>query len=259
LVHRSISADQSGRRLTLVGTIDEKPGILLVERAPLPATEEAIKSFQTSLTNVKNTQANDIYAWYLANVKVTEDGHPDIKLNLIYPCTEKHIKKYLPQTARMVTETPEIYARHVRPHMIRNHAEGRLNWVFNIIEGRKEQEDIIIRSTKDFGKDEEGFLLLPDMNWDRLTTSSLRILGLVERRDLMSIRDLKKKHVPWLKRMFANIVHAVAEKYEDVEADMLKCYMHCKSLFLLDHLANLQLTLLQINPPTTTFTSTSSR
>jgi m7GpppX diphosphatase len=59
---------------------------------------------------------------------------------------------------RMVVETPEIYAAHVRPYMQRKREEGRLNWVFNIIEGRTEQEDVIYREHGD-----EGFLLLPDL------------------------------------------------------------------------------------------------
>lgn len=58
----------------------------------------------------------------------------------------------------MVTETSEIYAKYVRPYMQRYREEGRLNWVFNIIEGKKEQEDVIYREHGD-----EGFLLLPDL------------------------------------------------------------------------------------------------
>lgn len=83
---------------------------------------------------------------------------PDLKLNLIYPCTEKHIKKYSAQMLRVVTETPEVYRRYVHPWVVRMREAGRLDWVFNIIEGRKEQEDVVYRE-----HGEEGFLLLPDL------------------------------------------------------------------------------------------------
>jgi len=59
----------------------------------------------------------------------------------------------------MVTETPEIYRDYVRPFIQKKREEGRLNWVFNIIEGRTEQEDVIYRE-----HGEEGFLLLPDLS-----------------------------------------------------------------------------------------------
>lgn len=155
---------------------------------------------------------------------------PGLKLNLISPCTAKHIKKYSPQKMRVVTETPEIFAKYVRPFMERDVVEGRINWVYNIIDGIKEQEDIILRQSRDIGKDVEGFLLLPDMNWDRKTVESLRILGLVERRDLLSLRDLRKSDVPWLKTMHEKMIKSVAETYghSGVEEDMLKVYMHCE-------------------------------
>ena len=205
--------------------------MLIIERAALPTKIEDLTAFHASFANISNLGANDIYAWYLANIQAKENAAPDLKLNLIYPCTETHIKKYSPQTVHVVTETAAIYAKYVRPYMQRKREEGRLNWVFNIIEGRTEQEDIILRESRDLGKDEEGFLLLPDMNWDRKTMGSLRILGLVERRDVMSLRDLKKGHVSWLRGMQERILRAVEGVYEGVERDMLKVYVHCVSSF----------------------------
>ena len=113
--------------------------------------------------------------------------------------------------------------------MQRKREEGRLNWVYNIIEGRTEQKDVILRESRALGQDREGFLLLPDMNWDRKTMGSLRILGLVERRDLWSLRDLTRADLPWLKSMQAKILDAVERLY-GVESDMLKLYVHCKCL-----------------------------
>lgn len=60
----------------------------------------------------------------------------------------------------MVTETAEIYRTHVRPYMQAKREEGQLGWVFNILEGRTEQEDVILRD-EGHGP-EDGFLMLPD-------------------------------------------------------------------------------------------------
>lgn len=153
---------------------------------------------------------------------------PDLKLNLIYPCTAAHIKKYSAQRVRMVTETPEIYSTHIRPYMLRQREEGRLNWVFNVIEGRTEQEDVILRHHSGAEGNGEGFLLLPDLNWDRKTMTSLHLLALVERRDIWSLRDLTKRHVEWLKRMRQHVLKAATKVYPGVEEDELKLYVHCE-------------------------------
>lgn len=112
---------------------------------------------------------------------------------------------------------------------------GRLNWVFNIIEGRKEQEDVIHRTP--YGEDpEEGFLLLPDLNWDRKTLDALHLLGLVERRDIWSLRDLRKKHVPWLRHMRAKFLEAATKVYPAIEQDQLKLYVHYQPTYYHFHI-----------------------
>lgn len=150
---------------------------------------------------------------------------PDFKINLIYPCTEKHVKKYSAQGLRVVTETPDIYREYVRPYMSAQREKGALNWVYNILDGRTEQEDVMYRET---GPD--GFLLLPDLNWDRKTMGSLHLLGLVERRDIWSVRDLKRGDVSWLRHMVRKMGEATVGLYggEGVEGDQLKMYVHCK-------------------------------
>ncbi|MCJ1436543.1 hypothetical protein MMC27_005922 [Xylographa pallens] len=229
-----LNQDQAGRRITLLGSISSQPALLTMERAAFPSDPSTLSTFHSALANVANLGANDIYAWYLANLSPIASA-PDLKLNLVYPCTEAHIKKYSPQTVRVVTETPEIYAKYVRPYMQRKREKGRLDWVYNITEGRKEQTDIILRESRDLGKDPEGFLLLPDMNWDRKTMASLRILGLVERHDLWSLRDLKQSDVNWLKKVQEKIMEAV-ERIYGVEKDLLKLYVHYQPTYYHFHI-----------------------
>ena len=229
---RLLNSDQAGRRISLLGTIDSQQALLIAERAAFATDTSTLNNFSTSLRNIKNLGANDIYAWFLANSNPdapTSDSQPppDFKINLIYPCTEKHIKKYTAQGLRVVTETPDIYAQYVRPYMQAQREKGALDWVFNIIEGRTEQEDIIYRETGD-----EGFLLLPDLNWDRKTLGSLHLLGIVERRDIWSVRDLNKSMVEWVKHMRQKMLEATVKIYPDIEKDQLKLYVHCKFYLL---------------------------
>ena len=222
--------DQNGKRVTLLGEIDRKPALLTVERAAFPNDPKTLEAFRTAITGVNSLGDNGIYRWCLASSGSTDGAPPDLKLNLIYPCTEKHVKKYSPQEVRMVTETPEIYAKHVQPYMQRMRDEGRLDWVFNIIEGRAEQEDIIFRETGA----EEGFLLAPDLNWDRKTLTSLHLLALVERKDIWSLRHLKKKHVNWLKHMREKVLDATIKFYTGLDKDQIKVYIHCQRIDAVD-------------------------
>ncbi|KAK5998428.1 m7GpppX diphosphatase [Cladobotryum mycophilum] len=239
---RVLNQDQAGRRSSLYGTIDDQPAVLVVERAPFPTSEAYLASLPSSLSRLRNLGANDIYSWSMAraggvdtDIATSSGGNgqeggdigffADLKINLIYPCTETHIKKYSKQGVRFVTETPEIYRDYIRPYMQAKREQGRLNWVFNIIEGKKEVEDVIYR-TKLGEAGDEGFLLLPDLNWDRKTLDALHLLALVERRDIWSLRDLKKKHIPWLLHMKEKLVSAIVKTYPSIEADQLKLYVH---------------------------------
>lgn len=238
-----LNQDQNGRRIALLGTIDDQRALMTIERAAFPTAPSVVKAFLVGISQVSNLGSNDIYRWYMASYSPSKETpvsereendapFPDLKLNLIYPCTDSHIKKYSRQTLRMVTETPNIYANHVHQYMREKREEGRLNWVFNIIEGRTEQEDVILREHHSgTGPDVEGFLLLPDLNWDRQTIDSLHLLALVERRDIWSLRDLKKMHVDWLRLMKEKILQATVGIYggRGIEPDMLKLYVHCKA------------------------------
>ena len=217
----TLRADQNGRRISLLGSIEGKAGILIAERAAF-ATEslQVLRAFHSAITKINKLGDNDIYRWYLA----FSNGQPDLKVNLIWPCTEQHIKKYSAQKVRMVTETPEIYRTYIRPHMSAKREQGRLNWVFNILEGRTEQEDVLLRE----GGDENAFLMIPDLNWDRKTVNSLHLLALVERRDIWSLRDLCKRHVPWLRYLRQRVLEATVKMYPDLDQDQIKLYVHCK-------------------------------
>lgn len=237
-LEKLLNQDQGGRRIILQGHISGQPALLIAERGAFDTDKQYLSSFPRYLTHVNNLGDNDVYRWYLAN-SLPENGldeptPPDLKINLIYPCTEKHIKKYSPQQSRSVTETPEIYAKYIRPYMSRCREEGRLNWVFNIIEGRSEQENVLYRSQEPQSAD--NYLLLPDLNWDRRTIGGLHLLALVERRDIWSVRDLKKKDVSWLRHLRSTLAATVSKLYEGVEGDMLKFYIHYQPTYYHFHI-----------------------
>ncbi len=246
-------ADQAGRRTALYGTVSSQPAVLVLERAPFPTSEAHLASIPASLSRLRNLGANDVYSWHMARsggggeptTSTTTKGgngddegldfYPDLKINLILPCTESHVKKYSKQGVRYVSETPEIYRDKIRPYMQSKREQGRLNWVFNIIEGKKEVEDVIYRTELGQAGD-EGFLLLPDLNWDRKTLDALHLLALVERRDIWSLRDLRRRHIPWLEHMRTKLIDATAATYPSIERDQLKLYVHYQPTYYHFHI-----------------------
>lgn len=64
--------------------------------------------------------------------------------------------------------------------------------------------------------------------WDQMTMSALYTMAIVRRRDITSMRDLKKKDVPWLRKLSTRMIQALATKYPEIEGDQIKLYVHCK-------------------------------
>ncbi|KAI9827254.1 MAG: hypothetical protein M1832_005392 [Thelocarpon impressellum] len=221
---RILNQDQAGRRLTLLGKLQAAEAIMVFERTALPTSEALVSPLPSTVQYLRNLGHNDIYAWYLASSPPSAET-PDLKINLIWPATQRHVQKYERQGVKVVTETKDVYAQDVRPWVEKQRGEGRLDWVYNILDGRTEVEDVILRD-EGGEKPDEGFLLLPDLNWDRKTLPSLHLLALVFRRDIWSLRDLQKAHVPWLTAMRRKIIDAVTTLYPSVGADELKLYMH---------------------------------
>lgn len=223
---------------------------MLLERAPFPAAESYLGRLPTELTVVRDLGANDIYGWAMARLGGGASGREpeadkeegpdgcraeDLKVNLIYPCTEAHVKKYRRQGVRSVSETADIYRRLVRPYMEKKREGGGIQWVVNIIEGKTEAEDVIYRTRLGEAGD-EGFLLLPDLNWDRRTLEALHLLAIVERRDIWSLRDLKKKDISWLRQMRSKLLLATTAAYPSIEPDQLKLYVHYQPTYYHFHI-----------------------
>lgn len=70
-------------------------------------------------------------------------------------------------------------------------------WVYNILEGREEQDRIILRDPDP----ETGFVLLPDFKWDQKDLQNLYLLAICNQRNICSLRDLRSHHLPLLRNM----------------------------------------------------------
>lgn len=74
------------------------------------------------------------------------------------PRPGQHIKKYSVQESRLVRETPALYESVVKPY-VDSLAPSSISWVYNILDGTAEAENVLFRDDDP----ETGFVLTPDL------------------------------------------------------------------------------------------------
>ncbi|GLC42651.1 hypothetical protein PLESTB_001123800 [Pleodorina starrii] len=160
---------------------------------------------------------NDIYSKYVGR---PPPEHSAITVDLIYPATEKHVNKYRQQRRSMVRETPEMYEHIVLPY-IQSIPPARLQWVYNVLEKKKEVERLIFEDPDP----ELGFMLHPDFKWDQKQVDQLYCLAIVHRRDVSCLRALDDTHLPMLENVRDKGCKAIHDKY-GVPPASLRVFVH---------------------------------
>ena len=118
------------KTINLLGTIFDKPAVLTFEKTAWDSSESTLERWTGPgvFGRLDVVQRNDIYRWYLANLL---QRPTEIKATLIYPATDKHIRKYEKQQRHMVRETPEIYKEKIEPY-IQTVKGSRIQWYVHI-------------------------------------------------------------------------------------------------------------------------------
>lgn len=70
--------------------------------------------------------------------------------------------------------------------------------MYNILEKKTEADRIVYEDPDE----DVGFILLPDMKWDRKDTESLYLQAIVMKHGIKSLRDLDQMHLKLLKNIF---------------------------------------------------------
>ncbi|KAI5994734.1 HIT-like domain-containing protein [Pisolithus albus] len=206
------------------------PAILRLERTPLPLNLP--QEFSSGVLEQAKTLGNtDIYTWMNGWLK-RRDDLPDLKISVICPATDAHIRKYSKQDILMVHETPELYEKVVKPYIeafpLRGHNElRRLSdanslRVRNILDGTSEAQSLLHFTDK--------FLVLPDMKWDPTTSplTALYLLALVRDTSIRSMRDLRggeSGHLPLLKAI-RDAAHSIVERKYGLARGSVRLYVH---------------------------------
>ncbi|KXS21460.1 HIT-like protein [Gonapodya prolifera JEL478] len=229
---RILSEDITTRTINLLGTLPAPddpskrlPAVLRLEKTALPKESASVLATQV-LTDFSILDHNDVYSWITARTRLPAKDEAtaipaDWKLYLICPASPQHISKYSEQARFFVRETPSLYET-VTKKWIESIPPKRIEWVYNILEGKKEQESIVFDD-----KDPElGFVLLPDSKWDRQNPHSLYLQVIVRRRDVRSLRDLTSAHAQFLKHIRSTIKKVVPATFVYVKPEELNIFVH---------------------------------
>lgn len=241
---RILDSNPQSKILSMLGSIDKKDAIITVEKTHFAMNETVRRQSQdgeavpvlyscedefsciNGIEELKSITSNDIYHWGLTILKQDMEHNPTAKLNLIWPATPVHIKKYEQQNYHMIKETPEIYERIVKPYIDEMCQGNRLNWVNNILYEGGEASQVVYKDYKPEDK-KNGFIILPDMKWDGVNLDSLYLVALVYRDDLKSLRDLKPSDKEWLQTLMKKIKSIVPACYNyAIHPDELRVFIH---------------------------------
>jgi len=228
---RILNQDPVSHAISFLGTLPNpegvhEPAIIRIEKIALPETSAT--EFAQIVHDVEKIGYNDIYSWYFGRLKSIRD----IKINIIFPATEVHIRKYSKQDIVLVQETPELYERVVKP-FIATFPPSRTKWVDDIIAGREEADKVLHRD--DSGS--FGYMIMPDMKWNLETVSDLYLLALCTSSSIKSLRDLRKVHVPVLKNIKDEATRIVKARWTNEGKDIsLRMFTHYQPSYYQFHI-----------------------
>ncbi|WFD43231.1 5'-(N(7)-methyl 5'-triphosphoguanosine)-[mRNA] diphosphatase [Malassezia psittaci] len=212
-----------------------KEAVLLMERAFFASSliQSLVDGPQTAFSRLETIGKNDAFTWVLGWQQNRDQSGAHSKLTLICPAGDEVVAKYGAVERRMILETPQLYKNVTLP-WIQSIPKSKTQWVNNILDGSSEAESVLYRDDHP----QTGFVVVPDLKWDRRTLSSLYLIGIVRDSSLTNLRDLTRDHIPLLKKIKHAASAVATEKYglkppsNDGVESSLRCFLHYMPTFL---------------------------
>ncbi|KAK3804128.1 hypothetical protein RRG08_015702 [Elysia crispata] len=232
---RVLREDPRSKTISLHGSLTKgqhvsADAVVLLERKPFE-----VSTLEDSLHKTRTTEtlSNDIYSTHDA---FSPGLSPDLKATVICPATEKHISKYSEHEPFLVRETPDLYKNVTEPCMAQS--KFSIQWVYNILEKKTESERIVVEDSDP----DLGFVLLPDMKWDRKNIDQLYLVAIVHKHGIRSLRDLGSEHLPLLENIRTKGLAAIKKNFGVAAHQMRVCLHYQPSYYHLHvHFTNLRL------------------
>lgn len=170
----------------------------------IPNDDKWINSININNINIAD-ERNDIYESYNATIQI--DG------KLIICNDKSKLKSFCKKVIR------ETYQEYL--DFISNYDITKDKWIYNIIDGLEEQNNIIYQDDK--------IIIIPDYKWNYNyncnETTKLHILTIPKDKKLRSIRSLGSEHIELLNHCQNKTSEIIKIVYK-IDSDFLKMYFH---------------------------------
>lgn len=230
----------------------DKAGTITATAAATSKTPASLRRLLSYMALQVHLESGAEYGYYHGSVS-------PLKLALLRVPLAYHIEVIAPASARqiararieervLVRETPELYQQALGPLAAEIRKDGRsMQWVYNILDHKKEVDRIVFEDPASFPSSSSstssptsGFMLVPDPKWKshpnpsdtpkeewkhHPCTAGLACLAIVHDRDIGSLRDLRRKHVPLLKSVLEKGLKAIEEVY-GVGREEVRVFVH---------------------------------
>lgn len=248
-VTQFLRTDTGGSRLIGLVTIpktiageEESRAVLLAQQGAWGEHDVALEEVRHWMDHVEQLKlvfvegANGQYRYqYMRGVKVEMD------VTVIWPTNDAEVSMFKGEAPVAVRETAAMY-REVTVPWIRTFPPERTAWIRALLAGDvtvlPQAGQILTRKDDP----DSGWVIVPDKKWKkRPATKTLYVQIVFENSSLLSVRDLRAKHVPMLMEAHATAMDVIREKY-GLEANRLRAYFHYPPSFwhLHMHVASLE-------------------
>ncbi|CAH8875809.1 unnamed protein product [Trichobilharzia szidati] len=148
---------------------------------------------------------NDVYHRFLVTNGLESVNSVD--MTVIYPAESHHFAKFTGSGRHIIQETPEMFKDVILPFLSEKPKD--LTWIDNIISGTAEQDRVLYTGVHE----EYGFTLVLDYQWDGTRLQELHCLGIAHNEKLTCLRDLRRCHVPMLRKILQQGRNLLSDKY----------------------------------------------
>jgi len=205
---KTLQQNVTQKRMVLYGTLDSSPTIVILTKASFPPTLP-----NTPLTlPTTTTLSNDVYS----KLKGAHPTEGVVDIDVIHPASAKHIAKYSASQTIIMVESPQLAASTSVPFMEAAAGEDGIGWVNNILSKEAEADRMVYEG--------DGFMIHPDLKWDRIDLSQLYMVVLAKER-ITSLRSLRAEHIPLLQAILDHGLPAVSDHY-GVDPSQLVAFVH---------------------------------
>lgn len=232
-----------------------KPELKLLDNNPIASQQ--ILSFLQSYNFQLKSESGAEYSYYDASPSFssstststvvtsgTASKAGSFNVELISPASERQINRSMPShSTSLIEETPTIYNTIVQPYIQSIVDSGSLNWIQNILSGKKEKErllinhdDFIINIDTKWKSHPDPFVISDKKDWyQHKATEDLYCLGIMKQSSIQSIRDLTADHIPLLRTMKQEGLSMIENVY-GIPCDQIRVFVHYHPQFYHFHI-----------------------